>query len=438
MRLKNIVRSAVTGGVALGLALTLASCSRDYTVAYVYSVSAATGGISAYAVDYETGILSQIAGSPFATPFTNPTTVVAAPNDKFIYVIGGSQNAQVEEFAVGTDGKLYGANTYNLTGTIRQNTNGNPNNITAAIDPTGTYLYVPYTYQIGFSTSSPGPGGVDIFPINQKDNSLGAPINVNVGNDPVAVAVSTPVCVPSASALVPGNSSCTGLPGGGSGVNNVYVYVLDQEVNTGHPAAILGFAQNQSTGGVTPLAGTTLNAGTSTYSGYSAGVTPSDIVVDGTARFVYVTDQEENQLYGYEIARTTSGALTPLSGSPFGTGQFPVNVVVDPRAEYVYTANYNSSTISSFVINQSTGNLSTVAGSNFTTGTNPTCVTIDPSLGQYVYSSDYEGALLSGGNLNANTGAVTAVLDSPFPTTANPACLTSVSNGPHAVQTLTP
>ena len=436
MRLKNIVRSAVTGGVALALALSLASCSRDYTVAYVYSVSAANGGISAYAVDYETGILSQISGSPFTTPFTNPTTVVAAPNDKYIYVIGGSQNAQVEEFAVGTDGKLYGEHTYNLTGTIRQNTNGQPNNITAAIDSTGTYLYVPYTYQSGYSTASPGPGGVDIFPIN-SDNSLGSVINMNVGNNPVAVAVSTPVCVPNGTALMPGNSSCTGLTGGGAGVNNVYVYVLDQELTSTHPA-ILGFAQNQSTGALTPLAGTTANATTNTYTGYSAGVIPSAIAVDGTARFVYVTDQEENQLYGYQIARTTTGALTPLSGSPFGTGLFPVNVVVDPRAEYVYTANFNAGTISSFVINQANGNLSTVAGSNFTAEANPTCITIDPSLGQYLYTSDYEGALISGGDLNANTGAVTAVLDSPFPTAANPACLVAVSNGPHAVQTLTP
>ena len=436
MRLKNIVRSAVTGGVALTLALSLASCSRDYTVAYVYSVSATTGGISAYAVDYETGILSQISGSPFATPFTNPTTVVAAPNDKFIYVIGGSQNAQVEEFAVGTDGKLYGQNTYNLTGTIGQSTTTQPTTLTAAIDSTGTYLYVPYTYQNGFSPASPGPGGMTVFPIN-ADNSLGAAINVNLGNNPVAVAVSTPVCVPASTALVPGNSSCTGLTGGGAGVDNVYVYVLDQELASTHPA-ILGFAENQATGALTPLAGTTANGTTGVFTGYAAGVQPSDIAVDGTARFVYVTDQEENQLYGYGIARSTTGALTPLSGSPFGTGLFPVNVVVDPRAEYVYTANYNANTISSFVINQSTGNLSTVAGSTFTTGTFPTCITIDPSLGQYLYTSDYAGALISGGDLNANTGAVNAVLDSPFPTTTNPACLTSVSNGPHAVQTLTP
>jgi 6-phosphogluconolactonase len=54
---------------------------------------------------------------------------VPTPNGKFLYVIGGTQNAAVEEFSVGTDGKLYGQNTYNITGTYPT---------AAAIDSTGT------------------------------------------------------------------------------------------------------------------------------------------------------------------------------------------------------------------------------------------------------------------------------------------------------------
>ena len=433
MRLKNIVRSAVAGGASLTLALGLLSCSRDYTVAYVYSVAGGTtgGSVSAYGIDFETGILNQISGSPFAIPFTNPTTVVAAPNNKFIYVIGGSQNAQVEEMAVGTDGKLYGENTYNLTGTIGQSTTTQPTTLTAAIDSTGTYLYVPYTYQSGYGPSSPGPGGVTIFPIN-SDNSLGTPINLNVGNNPVAVAIAAPVCVPTGSAIIASNAACSNVTGGGSGIYNVYAYVVDQELTSAKPT-VLGFAQNTSTGALTPLSGTNL----STFQGAAAGVVPSDVVVDGTSRWVYVTDQEENEVIGYQIASNT-GNLTALTGSPFGTGLFPVSLIVDPRSKYVYTANYNSGTVSSFVINQANGNLSTVAGSTFASNAGTSCVTIDPALGQFLYTTNYQAATLSGGEVNANTGAITGVLDSPFPTSTLPSCLISVANGAHSSEQLTP
>ena len=424
MSLKNIVRSAAVGGASLALALGLTACSRDYTVAWVYAVSASNGSISAYGVDYETGILNQIAGSPFTTPFTNPVRVIAAPNNKFIYVIGGSQNAQVEEFSVGTDGKLYGEHTYNLTGTYPTN---------ATVDTTGTFLYIAYTYQAGYSPASPGPGGLTIFPIN-SDNSLGTAINQNVGNNPVGIALATPVCVPAAAAVIASNTACSTVSGG---INNIYAYVLDQEAALAKPT-VVGYAQNTSTGALTLLSGSAYNTSLKTYQGSSAGVVPSAIAVDGTTRYVYVTDQQQNEVLGYQIARSTTGNLTPLSGSPFNTGQFPVDVKIDPRADYVYTANFNSSSVSSFAINQATGNLSTVAGGNFATSTFPSCITIEPALGQFFYTSNYRDGSISGATLNPNTGALTSVADTPFPTAALPSCLTSVANGEHASVVLNP
>ncbi len=63
------------------------------------AVSNQNGQISAYAVDYQSGVLTQISGSPFSTNLTNPSTVIAAPNGKTIYVVGGSQQAQVQAMA---------------------------------------------------------------------------------------------------------------------------------------------------------------------------------------------------------------------------------------------------------------------------------------------------------------------------------------------------
>ncbi len=421
MRLNTKLRSAITGGAALSLALGLSSCSRDYTVGYVYSVSAASATVSAYAIDYQTGILNQIAGSPFAAIVSDPIKVVAHPNNQAIYVIGGpngSDGNSVEEFQVGTDGKLYATHTYNLSGTYPTG---------AAIDSTGTFLYVTFTYQNGYTPASPGPGGVSVFKI-AADNSLGSPITVNVGDNPVGIAVSAPVCV--TAPIVSGNPACTTGTGSASGVFNTYAYVIEQETK-GSPT-VLGFAQNMTTGALTPLSGTTTNT-SGVPQGVSAGVTPSAIAVDGTASFVYVTDQETNQIYGYTIARSTTGNLTPMPSSPFGAGALPVSIIVDPRAEYVYTANSNAGTVGAYAINRATGSLSAVAGSNFTAKAGTSCVTIDPNLGTYLYASNFVDGSISGGELDAHTGVLSQVLNSPFPTSSLPSCLVAVGNGSHAV-----
>ncbi len=404
MKFHAMIRTALAGATSLVLALGTTACSRDYTAAYVYSVSASNGTISGFAVDYQSGVLTPLAGSPFATQFSNPTTLVAAPNGKFLYVIGGTQNADVEEFSIGTDGKIYGQNTYNLTGTYPT---------AAAIDSTGSYLYVTYTYQIGYTPASPGPGGVSIFKIN-ADNSLGTPTNVNVGNHPVGIAVSVPVPTTS----------------------KVYVYVVDQE--TSPNAYVIGFQQNTSTGALTLTSGSSCTGTPTVCTGAHAGVTPSAIAIDPTGRYVYVTDKSSNQLLGYQIPAAT-GNLTALVSSPYSTGLYPVAVTIDPRGKYIYTANYNSNSVSSFSLNSSDGSLGgTAAVGNFSTATGPTCVTIEPALGIYLYTSNYLDNSVSGAQLSPNTGQLTAIANTPFPVGSLPSCVASVPNGSHSSSLVNP
>jgi len=114
MKFNTIYRPAMAVAVSLALGFGTTACIRDYTSDYVYAVSNSTGQINAYAVDYQSGVLTQISGSPFTTNLTNPSTVIAAPNGKTIYIVGGSQNANVEVLSVGSDGKLYGEATPSL------------------------------------------------------------------------------------------------------------------------------------------------------------------------------------------------------------------------------------------------------------------------------------------------------------------------------------
>ena len=426
MKFNNISRIAMAATVSVAIAFGTTACIRDYTSDYVYAVSNSKGTVSAYAVDYQSGVLTEISGSPFLTNLSNPSTLVAAPNGKTVYVIGGSQNAQVQYMPVGSDGKLYGGGGANMPA-------GGTYPTAAAIDAAGTYLYVTYTYEAGYSPVSTGPGGVAIFPIN-SDGSLGTPTNVNVGNGPVAIATSVPTCT--ATPVLGSNSSpnCVILGSTGTtdnGTNQSFVYVVDAESAAAEPT-ILGFVENPSTGALTQV------TGTNSKNGFNAGVSPSGIAIDPTGKYVYVTDKAQNEVYGYAISNNTSGALTGLVSSPFATGQYPVAITIEPRGKYVYVANYNSSTVSSYSLNLANGSLGASAGSNFATTTGPTCVTVEPALGIYLYTSDYLDSSISGGQLSPNTGGLSAVQTSFFPSDPQPICVVSVSNGAHAVQETQP
>jgi 6-phosphogluconolactonase len=440
MKFNTFSRTAKAVALSLALGLGTTACYRDYTAAYVYAVSNSTALISAYAVDFQSGVLTQISGSPFPTNLTNASTAIAAPNGKTIYIIGGSQNANVEVMSVGSDGKLFGEATPNLPGNATTPT-------AAAIDSTGSYLYVAYTYQAGFTPVSPGPGGVAIFPIN-ADGTLGTPSNVNVGFAPVAIATSVPTCTATPAVGTNSAPNCVILGSGSTsnnGTSQSFVYVVDAETTvpsttlgttpttqTVGPPTILGFVENSATGGLTQI------TGTNSLNGFDAGVSPSAIVVDPTGKYVYVTDKAQNEVFGYEIANTTTGALTGLVSSPFATGQFPMSITIEPRGKYVYVANYNSSTVSSYSLNLANGSLGASAGSTFTTQTGPTCVTVEPALGIYLYTSNFLQGSVSGGQLSPNTGALSAVPTSFFPSVAQPICLVSVPNGAHASQEVQP
>jgi 6-phosphogluconolactonase (cycloisomerase 2 family) len=399
MNLHRISRITKALMVSLAMVLGLSSCSLDYVVGFVYLTTAKTnpGLIDQYAIDYDSGALSEI-GTPIAAG-NDPVALVSAPGGKFIYVIN-HLSSTVQEFAVQGDGTLASKNTYPTTGTLPT---------ALAIDPQGKFLYVTFTYQSGYSATTPGPGGVTIFPVN-ADNSLGTSSTVNVGNNPVGVTVS---------------------------YYNNFVYVLDQEPVL--KPMVLGFSQNPTTGALTAVAGTTITtvAGKTVATGYAAGVVPNAIDEEPTSRFVYVTDEVSNQLIGYIVQ--ASGALVAMPNGPFQTGLFPSNLTIDPRGVNLYVVNYNSNSVEGYQIDSSTGTPSPAVGAfATTTGTGPTCVTIDPSLGVFLFTANSLDSTVTGEKMNANTGALQAVENSPFFASGAPTCLTAVANGAHATQIITP
>lgn len=430
MNLKSMSRGAMAAVVSTGMVLGLASCTRDYTASFVYVTSAKSnpGVVTAYAVDYQSGALTQ-RGNP-VTAGANPVNAVASPNGLFIYVLNQGDSS-VQEFAVAAgEGELTSKNVYKNAATAPQSP------VAAAIDGSGKFMYVAYTYLSGSS----GPGAVMIYPIN-ADSSLGTPTTVTVGNNPIGIVASGQFCV--TSGVSTSNPTCT-TTAGTSGYVASFVYVLDQEPAVGTTVSaqgvVLGYSQNASTGVLTPVTGgNAIVNGVAITNGFRAGVVPSAITEDPTARYVYVTDQSTNQLIGYLVLN--GGTLSAMVNGPFATGLYPVAVTVDPRGEYLYTANRNADTISAYAINLQNGTPTATSGGSGVislASPGPTCITIEPALGIYVYTSNIDGGTVSAAQLDPHNGGLTLVQNQPYNTSANPTCLVSVPNGTHALQAVNP
>ena len=384
-------------------ALGLTACTRDYTVAYVYT-TAANGNINEYGVDYRSGALIPISGSPI-TAGNNPVKIIASPNSLFVYVLNQGDST-IQQFAVETDtGKLTSKNTYS--------TGSTPTSM--AIDPSSKFLYVTFKYQQGYSDTNPGPGGVDIFPVS-SDYSLGTPTVQPLGNNPVGVTYTN--------------------------FNN-YVYVIDAEPETASSSAtgwILAFSANTTNGALTPIGKTSIstgNDGKTVATGYGAGTNPSSIAVDPASRFLYVTDRATNQLYGNIVI--SGGLLQPMQNSPFATGLLPMAVTVDPRGKYLFVANYNADSVSAYAIDQPTGAPSGSVGSSSTkVGPGPNCLSIEPALGIYMYSSNRLDDTTSGLKLDSHNGSLQNIQNTPYPAPGTPTCVVAVANGSHATQVVNP
>lgn len=397
MTLKLMGRAVKASMLSLAMALGITACSNDYTVAYVYmttSKSLPHGLINSYQVDYQSGFLRPLADSPVDAGGRNTVGLVVAPNKLFLYTVNNF-DSNVVDFAIGTDGKLYPQHTYNITGSLPT---------AAAIDAAGKFLYVTFTYQnnpdgtLLYTPANPGPGGITVFPIN-ADNTLGTPSTVKVGRNPVAVATSA--------------------------VGN-FVYVLDQDSAT--TANLLGFSANPTTGALTPLAGTTINAGNVVSTGYTIGPSPAAVLGDASGTHLYVTDQTLNQVATYSV---TNGIPNLVSTTPTDAG--PMGMAFDLSGKYLYVVAYTANTINGFNLGVNGQPVRSTVAASVQAGTGPTCVTVSgapsnakPTHAIYLYTSNALSGNLTGEQMNAQDGSLNQIQGTPFGGSPLPTCAVTV------------
>jgi DNA-binding beta-propeller fold protein YncE len=89
-----------------------------------------------------------------------------------------------------------------------------------------------------------------------------------------------------------------------------------------------------------------------------------------------VANRGSNDVSAYSVG--SSGALSPIPGSPFPAGLGPLSVAVDPKSKFAYVANIDSNDISAYSIG-SNGALKPLPGSPFAAQVKPASVAITAS-----------------------------------------------------------
>jgi 6-phosphogluconolactonase len=163
---------------------------------------------------------------------------------------------------------------------------------------------------------------------------------------------------------------------------------------------------------------------------FAAGYGPFGVAIDPTGKFAYVANNgtasgKPGNVSAFAID-PRSGALTPVSGSPFAAGTNPVGVAVSPNGRFVYVPNYNSANISIFAIDAGTGALKQVKGSPHGTGRPfPTAEAIDPR-GKFVYVTHVgfepyqHPGHIAGYAVNTHSGALTKLKGADLETGSYP------------------
>ncbi len=142
-------------------------------------------------------------------------------------------------------------------------------------------------------------------------------------------------------------------------------------------------------------------------------------------RFAYVTNHDSNDISAFEIDRTT-GLMSPVAGSPFGTENGPTAAVVSPDAKHLYVASRDSSSLSAYRI-ASDGSLE-AAGAAIRAGGRPAHMAID-SGGKYLFSANSLDGSIAAFSIDPQSGDLKMLKNSPIATGGSPSGIVVSPNG---------
>lgn len=187
-------------------------------------------------------------------------------------------------------------------------------------------------------------------------------------------------------------------------VNKKFLYLPDQNGSGG----VTGFSINRTTGALSPIAG-------SPFAVAPTQVTALAADPDATGgRFLFATDFSSGDFLAFTIDGTT-GALTPVSGSPFANPGFAANrLKVDGTGHYLYASEGTiTGDVFGYLIDQNSGSLSPILGSPFAIAA--THFDVDPA-GKFLLSVDGGSSQINVFPIEQGTGTLLLGSATSYPT----------------------
>ncbi|HEY6768357.1 MAG TPA: beta-propeller fold lactonase family protein [Candidatus Sulfotelmatobacter sp.] len=336
----------VAGLILIAICTTLGLGCKGSESHYVYAALPSSNQIGIYREDPNSGVLTQLADSPFAAG-NAPQSVAVHPSKKFLYVANSGENT-ISLFNIASNGEITEV-------TPRTPAGSSPGIL--AMDPGGAFLY----------EGDSGSNSISVYSIDASSGALTA----------------IPASFTHLGSITPLNMKVN--PAG----NVLYV------IGPGSPRGFL-LAFSLASGVLTSIG---------TFS--SEGANPYGLFIDSKGSFLYVTNAApDNSIAEYAVA--ADGTVSELSGSPFAqsNGVDPLSVLVEPSGKYMYVANEGSANLSAYTV-ASDGSIDVLATPTFTTGTQPTFLLADPN-GKYILVGNHSGGIQVF-SLDLSTGDLTSV-----------------------------
>jgi 6-phosphogluconolactonase (cycloisomerase 2 family) len=206
---------------------------------------------------------------------------------------------------------------------------------------------------------------------------------------------------------------------GMTAINNQFLYISNSPSNVASQATIDAWSVNLSDGALTTVSGSPFSLGL-----LSVG---QGVAANSTAQVLYVADAGRIDA----MKADSSGALTPLSGSPYLTGG-NLYLTLDPQNRFLFASNDDPpGSVFAFTVDATSGALTSVAGSPFTISsssgnTQPAAIAVDLT-GQYVYTALPATNQVAAFSIASASGALSPVAGSPFATGNSPVALAAVN-----------
>ncbi|HWO35381.1 MAG TPA: beta-propeller fold lactonase family protein [Candidatus Acidoferrum sp.] len=327
---------------------------------YMYVAIPGSNEIVVYREDPNSGILTQLVGSPILAGLAVHALVIH-PSGKFLYAANTSEN-DVSLFTISRGGGLTEITPRTVVGNA-------PTLI--AMDAAGTFLYV----------GNSGSNNISVFSIGASNGALTPVVQTSGQTAPIGLSPINMQVSPSGGVLyVTGASSS-----GGTSLGLIEAFSLTQGV-----LSVL------------------------LTSPYSTGINPYGLAITPKGGFLYTANNINDSISEFTIE--ADGSLAPFANSPFGQPYpGPLALQIDKSGTYLYVANQASTFVSAYSIG-SDGALVGLTTSPFSTGADPSVLANDKA-GKYLFVGNQKSPAIQSFSLDTGSGTLTSVATYTLPGT---------------------